>query len=214
MPPHQTPSADAHPDPAPKRPRPAQPVAHLMRQHVARSGQRPEEIDWAAFAGQTGLPLSEVLSIASFHEEFSGSARAMPPEFGPEAPCLATDARLTAKEDPTDLLRFVEALRRSATPAESIWNRLRHLEGWNEHRSKSRRTIWDRWQDAVTTPAPRRFLICHAEAGNPGADGSRWLLRHRPTKVLSGIALAATAVGATDCVICVDRSRPELLQDL
>ncbi len=131
-----------------------------------------------------------------------------------EAPagCLAPEARLTRTSWEKETDACVAILRREPDPAAAIRQRLAAVTSLDRHRRKpgDRRTLLDRWDEAARTPAQLRFLVCHAEAGNPGSTGHAWLLRNRPAAVIDGMILAATLVGAAEGVICVHHDLPEV----
>jgi NADH:ubiquinone oxidoreductase subunit F (NADH-binding) len=56
---------------------------------------------------------------------------------------------------------------------------------------------------AVGARRGRKLVLANAAEGEPGSEKDRALLRELPHLVLDGIAFAAAAVGARDCVIAV-----------
>jgi bidirectional [NiFe] hydrogenase diaphorase subunit len=53
-----------------------------------------------------------------------------------------------------------------------------------------------KWSTVAKMPADRRFVICNADEGDPGAFMDRAILESDPHRVLEGMILAAFAVGA------------------
>jgi NADH:ubiquinone oxidoreductase subunit F (NADH-binding)/NADH:ubiquinone oxidoreductase subunit E len=104
-------------------------------------------------------------------------------------------------------------LRRESDPAGAIQSRLREVADLERHRQKRERSLVQRWRDAADTGSDdqqQRFIVCHADAGNPGTIANAWLLQHRPRAVIDGMAIAAVAVGANEGVICVPHDLPEV----
>jgi NADH:ubiquinone oxidoreductase subunit F (NADH-binding) len=200
--------------PPAKEPRQAPAIAHSLRQILRRSGGSPNGADWPALAAEIGAPEAQIRSVAGFFEEFSQSPRQpdeISPPFGPAVRRLVPEGRLSGPDNPEDAFALVAALRSAPEPAETIRKRLAEVERLDSHRAKHGRSLLARWSEAAATAAPQRFVVCHADAGNPGAHGGDWLLEHRPGSVLAGMALAATLIGADEGVICVDRSRTEAI---
>jgi bidirectional [NiFe] hydrogenase diaphorase subunit len=53
-----------------------------------------------------------------------------------------------------------------------------------------------KWSTVAKMPADRRYVICNADEGDPGAFMDRAILESDPHRVLEGMILAAFAVGA------------------
>ena len=211
MPPESPPIETATAPPV-REPRPAPPVAHLLRQILR---DRPVgSTDWAALAADIGVPEARLHSVAGFFEDFTVApkAEAEPPVINVTS--LVPEPRLTGEDDLADAFALVAALKSTPDPAGTIGNSLRAVERLDLHRIKADRPLAHRWAEAADTPAAQRFVVCHAEAGNPGAPGGDWVLRHRPGAVLAGMALAALRIGADEGVVCVDRTRPATIAAL
>ena len=58
-----------------------------------------------------------------------------------------------------------------------------------------------KWRFAAAEPAPRRFIICNADEGEPGTFKDRVLLTERPHLLIEGMTIAARAVGAAEGLI-------------
>ncbi len=54
-----------------------------------------------------------------------------------------------------------------------------------------------KWQQVAANEAEKKYLICNADEGDPGAFMDRMLLESFPFRILEGIVIAAYAVGAT-----------------
>jgi NADH:ubiquinone oxidoreductase subunit F (NADH-binding) len=203
-----------------REPRPAAPVAHRLRQSRRKLGRLPGDAEFAEIARQCGVSEAEVRGVAVFFEEFDQAA---PPEEEwiwepnwprhPQLSLLTAEARLSAlDDDDSGAIVLATAIRRSPHPGRTVWSSLRGVEQLDQHRVKNGRTLMERWMDASDTIAAQRFIVCHANAGNPGASGGPWLLHHRPGAILAGMALAGMAVGASEGVICVDRRRRDTVE--
>ncbi|HET9516307.1 MAG TPA: NADH-quinone oxidoreductase subunit L, partial [Actinoplanes sp.] len=61
-----------------------------------------------------------------------------------------------------------------------------------------------KWQTVAKSPTPdRRYVVCNADEGDPGAFMDRSVLESDPHRVLEGMAIAAYAVGAdTGFIYC------------
>jgi bidirectional [NiFe] hydrogenase diaphorase subunit len=65
-----------------------------------------------------------------------------------------------------------------------------------------------KWGTVAKASAPRKFVICNADEGDPGAFMDRSVLESDPHRVLEGMAIAAYAVGATEGYIYVRAEYP------
>jgi NADH:ubiquinone oxidoreductase subunit F (NADH-binding) len=54
-----------------------------------------------------------------------------------------------------------------------------------------------KWQFARSTPADKKYLICNADEGDPGAFMDRALLEGDPHRIVEGMIIAAYAIGAS-----------------
>ena len=57
--------------------------------------------------------------------------------------------------------------------------------------------------------ADRKYVVCNADEGDPGAFSDRYLLEKHPHKVMAGMYAAALAAGAEDCVLYIRKEYPE-----
>ena len=126
------------------------------------------------------------------------------------ARCLAAEGRLTRPSWEKEAAAFVETIRRERDPVRVVRRKLEATEGLTRHRRKAGRGLFERWQEAASTPAAQRFVVCHADAGNPGAAGGAWLLHRKPAVVIDGMILAGLLVGAKEGVICVHHDMPDV----
>jgi [NiFe] hydrogenase diaphorase moiety large subunit len=53
-----------------------------------------------------------------------------------------------------------------------------------------------KWQACAAVAAPRKFLVCNADEGEPGTFKDRMLLTQRPDVLFDGMTIAAYAIGA------------------
>jgi len=65
-----------------------------------------------------------------------------------------------------------------------------------------------KWQTVAKARGTRKFVICNADEGDPGAFMDRSVLESDPHRVLEGMAIAAYAVGATQGYIYVRAEYP------
>lgn len=65
-----------------------------------------------------------------------------------------------------------------------------------------------KWGLVAKMPATRKFVVCNADEGDPGAFMDRSVLESDPHRVLEGMAVAAYAVGATQGYIYVRGEYP------
>ncbi|RTZ59186.1 MAG: formate dehydrogenase [Gammaproteobacteria bacterium] len=59
--------------------------------------------------------------------------------------------------------------------------------------------------------ARKKFIVCNADEGDPGAFSDRYLLEQHPHKVMAGMFATAVAAGATDCVLYIRFEYPEAI---
>jgi bidirectional [NiFe] hydrogenase diaphorase subunit len=71
-----------------------------------------------------------------------------------------------------------------------------------------------KWATVAKTPGERKFVVCNADEGDPGAFMNRSLLESDPHKVLEGMAIAAYAVGASQGYIYVRGEYPLAIERL
>ena len=65
-----------------------------------------------------------------------------------------------------------------------------------------------KWALARQTPAARRFLVCNADEGDPGAFMDRNLIEGDPFGVIEGMTIAARAIGAREGIVYVRAEYP------
>jgi len=65
-----------------------------------------------------------------------------------------------------------------------------------------------KWATVAKETAERKFVICNADEGDPGAFMDRNVLESDPHRVLEGIAIAAYAIGATQGYIYIRAEYP------
>jgi NADH-quinone oxidoreductase subunit F len=71
-----------------------------------------------------------------------------------------------------------------------------------------------KWELLARQPARRRFLVCNADEGDPGAYMDRSLLEGNPHAIIEGMLIGAFATGATEGVIYVRAEYPLAIKHL
>jgi len=66
----------------------------------------------------------------------------------------------------------------------------------------------EKWQTVADTTAGRKYLVCNADEGDPGAFMDRMLLESFPFRILEGMMIAAHAIGAEHAFIYVREEYP------
>ncbi len=59
-----------------------------------------------------------------------------------------------------------------------------------------------------------KFVVCNADEGDPGSYSDRYLLEHRPYKLLLGMMIAARAAGASRGVVYIRYEYPESVETI
>ncbi len=65
-----------------------------------------------------------------------------------------------------------------------------------------------KWEFCYNVPGDRKYMICNADEGDPGAFMDRSILEANPNAVLEGMAIAAYAIGASEGYIYVRAEYP------
>jgi NADH:ubiquinone oxidoreductase subunit F (NADH-binding) len=68
-----------------------------------------------------------------------------------------------------------------------------------------------KWRAVQEQPGDRKYVVCNADEGDPGAFSDRILLEGDPHLVLEGLAIAAVAVGAERGFVYVRKEYPQAL---
>jgi bidirectional [NiFe] hydrogenase diaphorase subunit len=71
-----------------------------------------------------------------------------------------------------------------------------------------------KWGTVAKSPAERRFVVCNADEGDPGAFMNRSELESDPHRVLEGMAIAGYAVGASQGYIYIRGEYPHAINRL
>jgi bidirectional [NiFe] hydrogenase diaphorase subunit len=71
-----------------------------------------------------------------------------------------------------------------------------------------------KWATVAKQPATRKFVVCNADEGDPGAFMDRSVLESDPHRVLEGMAVAAYAIGASQGYIYVRGEYPLAIRRL
>ncbi|MBK6777878.1 MAG: formate dehydrogenase [Flavobacteriales bacterium] len=67
-------------------------------------------------------------------------------------------------------------------------------------------------KDTSGNGTPRKYIVCNADEGDPGAYSDRYLLEQRPHLVLLGMMLAGYCVGADTGVLYIRAEYPEAVE--
>lgn len=65
-----------------------------------------------------------------------------------------------------------------------------------------------KWEYASKSPGPKKYVVCNADEGDPGAFMDRSILEGDPHAVIEGMAIAAYAIGADEGYIYVRAEYP------
>ena len=60
-------------------------------------------------------------------------------------------------------------------------------------------------------PSSKKYIVCNADEGDPGAFSDRYLLEQQPHKVMAGMFAAAVAARADSCILYIRREYPEAI---
>jgi len=71
-----------------------------------------------------------------------------------------------------------------------------------------------KWQFALKEEADRKYVICNADEGDPGAFMDRAVIEGDPHRLLEGLALAAYAIGASKAYIYIRAEYPLAIERL
>ena len=71
-----------------------------------------------------------------------------------------------------------------------------------------------KWRFAQQTPAERKFLVCNADEGDPGAFMDRAVIEGDPHRLVEGMAIAAHAIGATRAYVYIRAEYPLAIRHL
>ncbi|HUU38856.1 MAG TPA: NADH-ubiquinone oxidoreductase-F iron-sulfur binding region domain-containing protein [Candidatus Desulfaltia sp.] len=73
---------------------------------------------------------------------------------------------------------------------------------------------WRKWQTCRETESDRRYLICNADEGDPGAFMNRSLIEGDPHAVLEGMLIAAYTIGAAQGYVYIRAEYPLAIKRL
>jgi NADH-quinone oxidoreductase subunit F len=73
---------------------------------------------------------------------------------------------------------------------------------------------WRKWQTCRETESDRRYLICNADEGDPGAFMNRSLIEGDPHAVLEGMLIAAYTIGAAQGYVYIRAEYPLAIRRL
>ncbi|MBR6918480.1 MAG: NADH-quinone oxidoreductase subunit NuoF [Clostridia bacterium] len=116
--------------------------------------------------------------------------------------------------DPTDIASYIEKdgykaitsiLKNNVSPEEVIEIiKTSGLAG----RGGAGFPTWFKWNAARASKGERKYLICNADEGDPGAFMDRAVLESDPHNLLEGMLIGAYAIGASEAVIYVRAEYP------
>jgi len=67
---------------------------------------------------------------------------------------------------------------------------------------------WFKWNAAHASPGEKKYLICNADEGDPGAFMDRAVIESDPHSLIEGMMIAAYAIGASEAVVYVRAEYP------
>ena len=67
-------------------------------------------------------------------------------------------------------------------------------------------------ESAKNTAGNKKFIVCNADEGDPGAYSDRYLLEHQPHSVLLGMMIAGFTMGADTGVVYIRGEYPEAIE--
>ncbi|MFH1593832.1 MAG: NADH-quinone oxidoreductase subunit NuoF [Candidatus Omnitrophota bacterium] len=73
---------------------------------------------------------------------------------------------------------------------------------------------WKKWRFARDTKADKKYLICNADEGDPGAFMNRSLIEGDPHSIVEGMGIAAFALGANEAYVYCRAEYPLALERL
>jgi len=65
-----------------------------------------------------------------------------------------------------------------------------------------------KWKFALNTPSDKKYFICNADEGDPGAFMDRAIIEGDPHRLVEGLAIAAYAIGATKAYVYIRAEYP------
>lgn len=66
-----------------------------------------------------------------------------------------------------------------------------------------------KWESCRQAVSDRKYIVCNADEGDPGAYSDRYLLEQQPMRVLLGMLVAGYVVGASEGVLYIRAEYPE-----
>jgi len=71
-----------------------------------------------------------------------------------------------------------------------------------------------KWKFALNTPSDKKYFICNADEGDPGAFMDRAVIEGDPHRLIEGLAIASYAIGATKAYIYIRAEYPLAIERL
>ncbi|MCL2370621.1 MAG: NADH-quinone oxidoreductase subunit NuoF [Firmicutes bacterium] len=73
---------------------------------------------------------------------------------------------------------------------------------------------WFKWDATRNNKGDKKYVICNADEGDPGAFMDRAIIEGDPHAVIEGMLIAAYAIGATECIVYVRAEYPLAIKRL
>ena len=162
-------------------------VLDTLEQICSRHGYLPME-DLKSFSAKTGLPLPEIISIASFYSFFAF-------EPGSETDHIENIYPLRAAGTLTRGGQYEwTALEKARSGPGAVIGAIEAagLTG----RSGGGFPTAMKWEITAREKADVKYVVCNADEGEPGTGKDRFILENNPRAVIEGMAICAAAVGA------------------
>jgi NADH:ubiquinone oxidoreductase subunit F (NADH-binding) len=67
---------------------------------------------------------------------------------------------------------------------------------------------------AASTPAKKKYIVCNADEGDPGAFSDRWLLENTPHSVLFGMVAAGLIIGSNEGILYIRGEYPDAIRSV
>lgn len=107
--------------------------------------------------------------------------------------------------------KAIEKCIKTKTPAEVIEEiKVSGLRG----RGGAGFPTWFKWNAALQSPGERKYIICNADEGDPGAFMDRSVLEGDPHTLIEGMLIGGYAIGAKEGIVYVRAEYPLAIQRL
>ncbi len=71
-----------------------------------------------------------------------------------------------------------------------------------------------KWESCKQVTADKKYIVCNADEGDPGAYSDRYLLEQQPLRVLFGMLMAGWIAGADEGVLYIRAEYPESIETI